>query len=622
MALSYTYVSQTNTYTVSGHDGTDTNLTIPDIYNGPNGNLPVTLIAANAFLNATNLNSVIVGANITNIQSSAFSGCSNLTSVTLQYGLSRISGSAFANCTKLNSITIPNTVNNIGSSVFIGCSNLTSATFTNNAAVTTIPTSTFNGCTKLNNFTVPNNITVIGGNCFYNCTSLTNINLGSSLIQINASAFELCTSLVNISFPSTLNRINTGAFSGCSSLVNITLPDSVTLVFGAVFYGCSNLVNVQLSKNITSIGASFFEGCTKLNSIIIPDKVTSILYAAFRGCSSLTSIVIPKSVKTFQDAIFENCTSLKDIYFLGDNPDPDSLTVDVLLNTDPFSKLYYYSFRNGWPNNLGGESTFVVMNEVNEKFATFGLDKISKGSISFIKQTGKGSISIGLIKDGLTQQTAGNSAYQIKRDFPNSTDGLYWIKNPNINGGTPFRIYADMTTDSGGWTLIMLNNFSSWTSSNAILRNESNPPTSPNNRPRQGEGADGSDNYSIIAYADYIKKSSSGFQYMIDAYSRGRWGGIWTANGNYSFVNANNTQTNITLNTKFDNWEYTIDHGIDQRMPWYKSDTNLGIITTDDSAGANNTYWWGTLITAANWSPTPWIESQMPHPGIIWYWVR
>jgi hypothetical protein len=410
----------------------------------------------------------------------------------------------------------------------------------------------------------------------------------------------------------TFSTAASGTISASQAVCIASLPADITLSGGTgAIQWQSSADNLSFSDIIGATGATL-PGTTigAISSALYIRAVSAI------GTCFDTSAVVTITVNTLPTAAISGVATGYDSVTLTASGGTSYLwsggnTINSAINTMEKSLGYTVIVYN--ENGCADTANVVVhilrmalnrYGAVNDDSATHVNSNGAIGTGTSVDKNGK--LRNGGINDGRSIATAGSSAYQIKHDFPASADGLYWIKNSNINGGLPFRIYADMTTDGGGWTLILCNKSpnTGWDNSTALLRNETHP--------------DVNAVYSIIGWADYIKKSSSGFQYMIDAQSRGNYGGIWTANSNYSFVSTSNSNTNITLNTKFGSWDYN-DGGIEERMPWYAPGSQ-GIITTSGDANGS---WWGTLIAAGGWDPAPWLGCcGMPSPGIIWYWVR
>jgi len=230
------------------------------------------------------------------------------------------------------------------------------------------------------------------------------------------------------------------------------------------------------------------------------------------------------------------------------------------------------------------------------------------------------------VLDGSTPQLAGTSALQIKNDTGTRQDGLYWIKNNNINSGNPFQVYCDMNKNGGGWILVLnvTDTEMNWSTTNIGLRNTNSPVIDETNP------------YSIIDWSDYLKRNDGVvWQWMIEASisshtERYYGGGIFHSSQSHT-MNTTALQSGVVADEWFpnpDNYSnFNTDQGIGEYVP-HKGGHNYGtssIFTTDD----NDSSWWGNIVQGNNsvssYGTGPWRSSgygNMTYTAHKRVWVR
>lgn len=240
---------------------TKSNIIIPDTIQ----DLPVYIIAPNAFAKQTAITSVTMTNNIIEIGESAFNECVNLQSVSLSKNLEICGSNAFADCDNIKAVTIPGSLYSVPSNMFYNCDRLTAVVLEESASS--------------------------------NSEETEQTNSDESGRLISSGAFSRCEMLKNVWIPMEMT-VESGAFS--DSMENLTIYGEAQS--SAAHYASENLLDFVVLgknefKNIMSNAVSTEE--MSLDSSIESDtwKITFCSALSLRSQFNYTSNGIKKEKK-------------------------------------------------------------------------------------------------------------------------------------------------------------------------------------------------------------------------------------------------------------------------------------------------------------------------------------
>lgn len=258
-------------------------------------------IGPKAFSNCTALRKVKgAGASLLILNDYTFSGCTALGEVPDLSGLRIMGAGAFEGCTAIKQVTFPESLTGIGPYAFKGCAGLTDLRFPRQGDLQ-IGNNAFENCTALSRVEMTGAVYSIGDNAFRACSSLTFLSLGGQSSMgdnvlsdcsnvtvtvygsLPAEALKNSTAVSTVIFSG--NRvIAKEAFSGCTALKELIFTEEtpVVIIGDQAFFGCSGLTEVELCQGLEEIGSKAFADCSGMEKITLPKslkKVGSALFA-------------------------------------------------------------------------------------------------------------------------------------------------------------------------------------------------------------------------------------------------------------------------------------------------------------------------------------------------------
>ncbi|MBQ3133589.1 MAG: leucine-rich repeat protein, partial [Clostridia bacterium] len=273
----------------------------------------VFILADSVFSDLPSLQSVIIGAMVSNLNGDMFAYCPELATVVVSDGndffcaedgviydrsMERV---IFCLRTKAGEYVMPETVGVIDPMAFMECTELTSVEISPN--VTEIVYYTFAGCTSLADVQLPEALATIGESAFSE-TALESVELPDSLELMEPFAFYDCDSLASVGIGSGLTGISKETFYDCDALTALTVPDTIEVIGANAFIDCDALATLDLGDGVSQISDYAFAYCEKLGSVVLPDSLIAMGEGAFNGCEGLKSVSIGAGLETLYYGVF------------------------------------------------------------------------------------------------------------------------------------------------------------------------------------------------------------------------------------------------------------------------------------------------------------------------------
>lgn len=206
-------------------------------------------------------------------------------------GVVSIAAKAFENSENLETVIIPASVESIASTAFKGCEKLVSFTVdseskflsSDESGVVLDKEGTKLVCVPpaITEYAIPEGVTYIGQE-FLEHKNIKALIIPSTVETVAEYAFYNC-SVETLAFAENtkLECISKGAFADCNNLKEINIPEGVKVIEDKAFAYCNNVEKIEISGSVERIGDDAFLKNSRTVEVTIPENVKEIGNNAF-----------------------------------------------------------------------------------------------------------------------------------------------------------------------------------------------------------------------------------------------------------------------------------------------------------------------------------------------------